>query len=309
MKIIVLDDELGQSRTFEFQKEWLLWALIAGAAVLLLLAFSTWLAVDRGYRVEQAEAELTAMQEQTLYDQQQLDSFYGYSNATFAEYAKQTGLLQARVARLEALGGRLADMGNFNEEFDFYSEPAMGGPESELLASDAALERDLLDSFEQLGSRLARREEELKALEELLADKQIYKEQYLAGQPAESGWLSSPFGRRIDPFRGTAAWHNGVDFAGKEGTNVLAVASGVVVWSGDRYGYGQMVEIDHGNGFKTRYGHNRNNLVKVGDVVTKGQTIAQMGSTGRSTGPHVHFEVLKNGHAVDPSSYIYRRSL
>lgn len=125
-----------------------------------------------------------------------------------------------------------------------------------------------------------------------------------AGRPLKNGWISSYYGMRTDPFTGRRAMHHGTDFAGKEGSEILSVAAGVVTYSGERYGYGHMVEISHGNGYITRYGHNRENLVKAGDVVEKGQAIALLGSTGRSTGPHVHFEVLKNGRGVDPSSYI-----
>ncbi len=160
-----------------------------------------------------------------------------------------------------------------------------------------------------MSSHLTKREHELKAIESLLADKHWQKGQYLTGKPIESGWLSSHFGKRIDPFNGRIAWHNGVDFAGKEGADIQAVASGVVTWSGARYGYGTMVEIDHGNGFATRYAHNKENNVNIGDVVAKGQVVGAVGSSGRSTGPHVHFEVIKHGKAVDPAKYIYRTTL
>jgi len=120
--------------------------------------------------------------------------------------------------------------------------------------------------------------------------------------------MSSRFGRRNDPFTGRLAWHKGVDFAGKDGSDIVSVGSGVVTWSGDRYGYGLMVEVSHGGGLVTRYAHAKDILVKLGDIVKKGQTIARMGSTGRSTGPHVHFEVRKNGKAVDPARYVNRRS-
>ena len=111
---------------------------------------------------------------------------------------------------------------------------------------------------------------------------------------------------RIDPISGERAWHDGADFAGREGSDILAVASGVVSWSGYRSGYGTMVEVSHGDGLSTRYAHNQQNLVDVGDLVRRGDVIALMGSSGRSTGPHVHFEVFKNGRAVDPASYVRR---
>ncbi|UCE89604.1 MAG: M23 family metallopeptidase, partial [Pseudomonadota bacterium] len=126
-----------------------------------------------------------------------------------------------------------------------------------------------------------------------------------AGRPVKRGWLSSYFGKRTDPFTGRRVHHAGVDFAGKLGSDVVAVAAGVVTYSGKRYGYGNLVEIDHGNGYSTRYGHNRENLVKVGDTLKKGHLIAKMGSSGRSTGPHVHFEVLLNGRAVNPKKYVH----
>ncbi len=310
MKVIILGDELSRSHNIEFQLKWLYW--LAAFLVCFILSFfvTSWVAFDRGERIEFTQAELEQMHEQLLFEQQNLNEFYAYADTVFTEHAKQAGNLQARLARVEALGGRLADMADFGDEFDFYSKPAFGGPdEQELTETTVNPQTDVLQTIRYLDQQLSQRESELQALESLLADKQLNKEQYLAGKPVSSGWLSSHFGKRIDPFHGRVAWHKGVDFAGKDGADILAVASGVVVWSGDRYGFGQMVEIDHGNGFTTRYAHNQSNKVALGDVVSKGQVVAQMGSSGRSTGPHVHFEVLKNGKAVDPAQYIYRKTL
>ena len=142
----------------------------------------------------------------------------------------------------------------------------------------------------------------------MIVDRKMQSDVFLAGRPALKGWMSSRFGMRNDPITGRRVWHNGVDFAGKEGADVVTVAAGVVVFAGDRNGYGEMVEVNHGNGFSTRYGHHKELLVKVGDIVKKGQIVGLMGSSGRSTGPHVHFEVFKNGRVVDPSSYIHRAS-
>jgi murein DD-endopeptidase MepM/ murein hydrolase activator NlpD len=124
------------------------------------------------------------------------------------------------------------------------------------------------------------------------------------GRPVTAGYVSSHFGSRTDPFTGRRAFHKGVDFAGREGAEVVAVASGVVIWSGERYGYGQLVEVNHGNGYVTRYAHNVDNLVAVGDTVRRGQVIARMGGTGRATGPNLHFEVLLNDKPVDPLTYV-----
>ncbi len=109
---------------------------------------------------------------------------------------------------------------------------------------------------------------------------------------------------RTDPITGKMEFHGGIDYAGKTGSSILSVASGIVTWSGVRYGYGNMVEINHGNGYQTRYAHNKKNLVVVGQKVEQGQIVALMGSSGRATGPHVHFEVVNNGKAVNPKKYI-----
>jgi murein DD-endopeptidase MepM/ murein hydrolase activator NlpD len=143
-------------------------------------------------------------------------------------------------------------------------------------------------------------------LEDLLLNRKLRDEVRPEGRPVTAGYVSSQFGSRADPFTGRRAFHKGVDFAGREGAEVVAVATGVVTWSGDRYGYGQLVEINHGNGYVTRYAHNVDNLVAVGDTVRRGQVIARMGDTGRATGPNLHFEVLLNDKPVDPLTYVGR---
>ncbi|MFA5495793.1 MAG: peptidoglycan DD-metalloendopeptidase family protein [Porticoccaceae bacterium] len=211
--------------------------------------------------------------------------------------------MQARLVRLDALGERLTAMAGFDDgEFDFSTSPAMGGPDSD--DSEALDSADLQRLFQELDARIESREQQLGILESLLADRHLREQSTVSGRPVATGWVSSAFGYRTDPFTGRRTWHNGVDFPGKPGTEVVAVASGVVTWSGKYQGYGNLVEINHGEGFITRYAHNEDNKVKMGELVEKGQVIAAMGSTGRSTGTHVHFEVYKNGRAVDPSTYI-----
>jgi murein DD-endopeptidase MepM/ murein hydrolase activator NlpD len=166
-------------------------------------------------------------------------------------------------------------------------------------------ETELTSHLEKMASALDLKIQQVTALESIILGLNIEQESELAGRPVGKGWLSSHYGMRKDPFTGKATMHKGVDFAGKEGSSVIATGAGIVTWSGNRSGYGYLVEIDHGNGIKTRYGHNSALKVKVGDIVTKGQVIAAMGSTGRSTGTHLHFEVIKNGRQVDPLPYIY----
>jgi murein DD-endopeptidase MepM/ murein hydrolase activator NlpD len=141
-------------------------------------------------------------------------------------------------------------------------------------------------------------------LEDFLLNRKLQEEVHPEGRPVDTGYVSSRYGNRNDPFTGRRAFHKGIDFAGPQGAEVVAVASGVVVWSGQRYGYGEMIEVNHGNGYATRYAHNAQNLVAVGDTVKRGQRIARMGDTGRATGPNLHFEVLRNGRTVDPLTFI-----
>lgn len=214
--------------------------------------------------------------------------------------------LQARLVRLDALGERLTTMAKLdNGEFDFGTLPALGGPEFRI-DGESVKSPELAQMLEQLTEQIEDRQQQLDTLEALLANRKLQNDVFIAGRPIKKGWMSSRYGRRNDPFTGKIAWHSGVDFAGKDGAEIVAVAAGVVTWSDERYGYGNLVEVNHGNGFSTRYAHCKENLVKVGDVVKKGQIVALMGSSGRSTGPHVHFEVYKHGRPVDPSTYIHR---
>jgi len=215
--------------------------------------------------------------------------------------------LQSRVTRLDAVGMNLTQSAGLEPgEFNFDMAPALGGP----LMTSQEDARELIPALEgelfALSTALDDREVQLDILSELIQGEQVKSDATPSGRPILSGWLSSRYGTRIDPFSGKKAWHEGVDFAGKAGSNIVAVASGVVSWSGERYGYGKMVEVAHGDGVITRYAHNQENLVKVGDMVRRGDIVALMGNSGRSTGPHVHFEVHKNGRPVDPASYLRR---
>lgn len=221
--------------------------------------------------------------------------------------ALRLGQLQAHVIRLDALGQRLTIVAKLDKgEFDFENPPAQGGPVS---ASDAHAQAlavpDFVKSLHELSAQLNNRDQQLHVLETMMMTRNLQAEVMPAGRPVSRGWLSSYFGPRTDPFSGRRVHHSGVDFAGKLASDVVVVAAGVVTFSGKRSGYGNLVEVNHGNGYSTRYGHNLENLVKVGDTIKKGQVVARMGTTGRSTGPHVHFEVLYNGRAVNPKKYIH----
>jgi len=218
--------------------------------------------------------------------------------------SQRLGELQAHIYRVDALGSRLTEMAKLDKgEFNFEQAPAMGGPENTMeFPSSNSL--DLIAAMDELTQQVEDRERQLSILESMMLYGDLQQKSLPTGRPIKKGWMSSFYGMRNDPFSGKRDFHKGVDFAGKMGSDIVSVATGVVTWSGDRYGYGNMVEVDHGNGYSTRYAHNSINLVKLGDKIKKGQVIAKMGSSGRSTGPHVHFEVVKNGHVVDPMKHL-----
>lgn len=218
--------------------------------------------------------------------------------------ARRVAQLHAHVMRLDAAGSRLTEIAGLDKgEFDFARPPPVGGPEAEAPGEPVNV-TDVLSSLDAVEKQLADRERQMRVLEDLLLASRLQKEVRPSGWPVENGWISSLFGNRMDPFTGLRAFHAGVDFAARQGSNVLSVAAGIVSDVGERFGYGLLVEINHGNGYVTRYGHNDTALVGAGDRVRKGQAVALVGDSGRSTGPHVHFEVLLNGRTVNPHQYI-----
>ncbi len=236
--------------------------------------------------------------------QQMLDQAQENAEKNLDALAARLSKLQAHVMRLDALGSRLADMADLNEiEFDITSAPGLGGPQPINLHGSMEVS-DFLEALDQLNLKIQDRAEKMAAMESMLIDRTLQNQTIPTGRPTKTGWVSSLFGMRTDPMTGKMEFHGGVDYAGKTGSPVLTVASGIVTWSGVRYGYGKMVEVNHGNGYQTRYAHNKKNLVVVGQKVEQGEVIALMGSSGRATGPHVHFEVVNNGKAVNPKKYI-----
>jgi murein DD-endopeptidase MepM/ murein hydrolase activator NlpD len=189
------------------------------------------------------------------------------------------------------------------EEFDFQNPPPQGGPETGSSLTTPAID-DLAEDLAEVLSELDDRKHKLTMLEELIMERHLGEQAAPSGWPVRSGYITSTFGFRKDPFRGRSAFHKGIDFAGVRGSPVVAVGDGIVTFSGRQSGYGNMVEVRHKDGLTTRYGHCQKLLVKEGASVERGQTIATLGSSGRSTGPHVHFEVLVGGKQVNPMKYI-----
>ena len=306
MKFILINNE-GPSKTVEIRR----WMRVVVSAFLIglpvsLAGLSYEFGMKKGVARAQA-AEETLAAEEARERAEALADMAVEAERRLESMTLLLAELQSRVTRLDAVGMNLTQSAGLEPgEFNFDMAPALGGP----LMTSQEDARELIPALEgelfALSTALDDREVQLDILSELIQGEQVKSDATPSGRPILSGWLSSRYGTRIDPFSGEKAWHEGVDFAGKAGSNIVAVASGVVSWSGERYGYGKMVEVAHGDGVITRYAHNQENLVKVGDMVRRGDVVALMGNSGRSTGPHVHFEVHKNGRPVDPASYLRR---
>lgn len=220
--------------------------------------------------------------------------------------ALQVGSIRGQAMRLDALGERLVDQSGLDAgEFDFSTLPAVGG-----YSDGPGKSQSVEEIIRELGSvagLLQDRKNKLDLLQDMIMNWELKQEITPSGYPVKQGYITSGYGSRTDPFSGKKKSHRGVDFAGKTGTDVIAVAAGVVIKSERTKGYGNVLELRHSDGYVTRYAHNKQNLVKEGELVEKGQTIALLGSTGRSSGPHVHFEVRKNGNVVNPGRFIKQK--
>lgn len=305
MNIVFLSQSKGHVGSVNVNRNRL---ILIGIIAFMIPAAMIYASYHWGYQSQQANDPANiAMRSALTAQRDELNHAVVEADRHMNALSKQLGKMQARVIRLDALGRRLTKIAKLDKgEFDFDKSPAQGGPASSESLQAVAVP-DFLNQLKELSLQLDSRVEQLSVLETMMMSSKLQKEVFPKGRPISKGWMSSYYGMRTDPFSGKREHHKGVDFAGKDGSQVNAVAAGVVTWASERYGYGNMVEVNHGNGYATRYGHNKKILVKVGDKVDKGNELALMGSTGRSTGPHVHFEVLKNGRNVDPSKYVNAR--
>ncbi|MFO1373315.1 MAG: peptidoglycan DD-metalloendopeptidase family protein [Agitococcus sp.] len=212
--------------------------------------------------------------------------------------------MQAQLLRLDALTQQMAQSAHVPvQEFTIDPKGAKGGP---LLEEMSVLGEDNIDlRLQELSTLIAQKEAQIKALDRILSQKKWQSNlNYLANLPVRQGAITSTYGYRTDPFTGRTAFHAGMDFSGPEGEDIYAVAAGIVSFAGQKSGYGNVIEVTHGDGYITRYAHASRLAAKEGDMVAKDQVIAYMGSTGRSTGTHLHYEVLANGKQIDPMTYV-----
>ncbi len=282
-------------------RRWYRAGLIAGAMLTLtvLLGCGYMLGLYFGN-----EVILSQWKEDIAEHEDRLQQARQETRAEVSALTTQAGMLQAQVQRIDVLGSVLIEMAGLEpEEFSFEPESGIGGPAP---VRDVPDGRNLKieSEFEQIQNSLEARERQLQVIRDALVDEKVRQETEPQGRPVEYSWVSSLFGKRRDPFTGHPELHQGVDFAGQSGSNVMAVAGGIVTRARRNGDYGKLVEIDHGNGYMSRYAHNKVLLVKAGEVVRRGHVIAKLGNTGRSTGPHVHFEILKDGVQIDPMKYV-----
>lgn len=306
MNILLVTKRFGGTSCFCVSKGRLL-----GAAMLILMGLplaSAWLGYTLGKGNESpfdpliSGIMLNELEEQRLSVEEARVAAEENLNAL----TLRLGRMQAHVMRLDALGERITRIAGLDDgEFNFSAPPAQGGPEEVgKVVGASPLTPDFINQFDELAQQLADRERQLTVLENMIRNRNLQAEIMPSGRPVHKGWISSRYGMRNDPFSGKRAYHNGLDIAAPEGTDVFGVAAGVVTWASRRGGYGKLVEINHGNGYTTRYAHLKSILVEVGDTIPKGQLIGKLGTTGRSSGPHVHFEVRIDGKTVDPMTYV-----
>lgn len=300
MNIILVSNRLAKTRSITLGGWQIAAFLVLLSGLMLGAAFTVQYALVR-FAPEGLNDEIRALLSKVQSDEQQKQQVYLHSSLD--AMAVRVGQMQAQLQRLDALGARLAKLtGMKPEEFQFSQPPAQGGP---LVSSAQKMsENDLSRQLDNLNHVVSDRSDKLLALETMLLQNQLSRKLLPSIPPVRTGFYSSNFGWRIDPFTGANAMHEGVDFVADAGTPIYASAGGVVAYAGMHPQYGNMVEIDHGNDIVTRYGHASRLFVKVGQVVRRGEKIAEVGSTGRSTGNHLHFEVRYKGIAQNPVRFL-----
>ena len=300
MNIILVSDSLAKSRSVTLSQTQV--ALIALGLLFsgVLLAMGTYL-VTMKFAVDLRNPYLRTLVGELYQDDQKRSEAEMRDNMN--ALAVKVGELQARILRLDAFGERLAKAAGIKrEEFRFDERPGQGGPAP-------AAGRDLsVTEFNQMLAEIARvlddRSDKLGVLDSLLMDGRLAAKTIPTTMPVEAGYYSSNYGYRIDPISGRSSFHTGVDIIASPGTPVMAAAGGVVATVAYVSEYGNIVEVDHDNGLTSRYAHLSKSLVRVGDVVMKGQVIARVGATGRTTGPHLHFEVREKGIPLNPNKFL-----
>lgn len=303
MHIILVSNRLTRTRTFTITAGHLVAGTLAVAAAVMALAGALF------YVSVQHAAEIRLPAVQSLFrtaQKEQARKTDRILRENLNAMAVKLGQMQARLMRLDALGERLSGMvGLKPQEFRFDVIPGQGGAVSSTSQSRDLSSEEFTRQLGDLSKRIEGRADYLGVLESAMFDARAQMRLLPTSMPVETRWDASDFGWRIDPINGRRAFHEGIDFIADAGSPVFAAAGGVVVYAGYHPQYGNMIEIDHGNDYTTRYAHGSKLFVKVGEVVRRGRKIAEVGSSGRSTGPHLHFEVRYKGIAANPARFLH----
>jgi len=279
--------------------------IMVAAAGILLVAGALFAAGLQIGRIVAGPLDRAAVAREIDQQRHDLETVRSQMQGRVDALAARVGTLNAHLIRLDAIGRRVTDLAGLDRgEFDFDQPPPAGGPDGQEFQGGSAAVPDLTVALDTLEEQLLDRQRQLSVLESLMSTRSLGERILPGGWPIIGGWISSHFGYRSDPFTGRGAFHAGVDFAAPAGSKVISTGPGTVSYSGYKNGYGYVVEITHPTGYLTRYGHNSRNLVREGQTVQKGDAIAIIGSTGRSTGTHVHFEVERNGNTLNPMKYL-----
>lgn len=309
ISLMVVSDS-GPVKRFSLRK---LWIRLAVFTVVLLAGMASWgsYAVYQSAQIqtelEHALYSLRLQEQKTLHESKRMQAMLDTERQKMSVYARNLGKLQAKLVRLDSLGERLVDVAKLDkDEFDFSIEPAVGGAPVALPVAATDIRLTLSKQVKDSKIHLSHLDTQLAVIDMIMQDS---REQALArphAWPSEGGLLSSRYGQRNDPFSGRKSFHKGVDIANRYGAAVLASSRGVVVYADRHHSYGYMVEVEHGYGYRTRYAHLSSVLVKPGDEVGDGKIIGRIGSSGRSTGPHLHFEVYRFGKLLNPTKFLPR---
>ncbi len=301
MHIILVSNRLATAKSVQLTFRHLLLLAVGFGMLVLLLATLIYYITFR----HAADIKLPLLQDILVaLQQEEKQKSSDFMRENLNAMAVKVGQMQAQLMRLDALGERLSALSGIKPtEFRFNEVPGRGGAVSAVPAVEMSAE-DFNRELEQMQKQLESRTDYLGLLENELLDARIKKKLIPTVSPVDAGFNASSFGWRIDPFTGQNAMHEGIDFMVGVGTPIYAAAGGVVTVAEFHPEYGNMVEIDHGNDFTSRYAHASKLLVKTGEVVKRGQKIAESGGTGRATGPHLHFEVRYKGVAQNPARFL-----
>ncbi|MDX8382894.1 MAG: M23 family metallopeptidase [Ghiorsea sp.] len=303
---IMLVPDYGQTKSYRVSKgklQLMIATLLFSLLVGLLGAYSLYTSFDLREQLSLTHQTIQLDRQQFKHDKVTFETNLQAEEEKMNVYARSLGQMQARLSRLDALGKRLVQASSLSvAEFDFSVKAAFGGPRIPVLNGQA--DTSLFDQIQQMGAQMSSLDTHLIAVDYLLQDDVEEANARPHAWPTEGGWLSSHYGIRVDPFTSKKAMHRGIDIANRLGAPVLAGSRGIVIYAGKRKDYGYLVEIEHGYGFRTRYAHMSALHVAVGDVVKANQMLGRVGSSGRSTGPHLHYEVRRNGKTLDPATFI-----